>query len=246
MTDKKILLALSAKSSGKGILRFVNGFVAGDNVSIRLCILDDEPGEMMAHEEILDDISSICFSKSIPLRIDHLVNGNQERLFSMAAFSDLLVVEKSVLQFLAIGHDFPANSCASIAVPEEFNFISNILLITDGSRQSIQGVKQFFQIFPKLSGNPDVNWLSIESGKENLSSEEERLLLDYLNQYSNNVGVLKVEEPITGKLLKPIRYDFHTVVVSNINYLLSKYGEDEAFKPFFDNQSTLFFPAMTA
>ncbi|HKL39220.1 MAG TPA: hypothetical protein VJ894_01010 [Cryomorphaceae bacterium] len=246
MTDKKILLALSSKSTGRGIIRFMNGFVAGDNVRIRLCILDDEPGEEMAHEEILDDISSICFSKSIPLRIDHLINGNQDRLFSMAAFSDLLVVEKTVLQLLAIGYDFPANSCASIAIPEEFNSISNILLITDGSRDSIQGVKQFFQIFPKLTGNPDVNWLSIESGDKNLSPEEERLLLDYLQQYSKNVAVLKVEEPITGKLLKPIRYDDHTFVVSNMKYLLSKYGEDEAFKPFFDNQSTLFFPSMTA
>ncbi|MFT6996295.1 MAG: hypothetical protein ACJAQ4_000034 [Cryomorphaceae bacterium] len=246
MTDKKILLALSSKSTGRGIFRFVSGFVTGDNVSIRLCILDDVPGEVMTHEEILDGISSLCHTKSIPLRIDHLVNGRQDSLFSMAAFSDLLVVEKSVLQFLAIGHDFPANSCASIAVPEEFNSISNILLITDGSRKSIQGVKQFFQIFPKLTGNPDVNWLSIEGGEEVLSSVEERLLLDYLKQYSKNVGVLKVEEPITGKLLKPIRYDNHTIVVSNMSYLLSKYGEGEAFKPFFDNQSTLFFPEMTA
>lgn len=246
MTDKKILLALSSKSAGRGIIRFVNGFVAGNNVSIRLCVLEDMPGEVMTNEEMLDDFSSICSSKSIPLRIDHLVNGGQDRLFSMAAFSDLMIVEKSVLQLLAIGHDFPANSCASIAVPEEFNSISNILLITDGSRQSIQGVKQFFQIFPKLAGNPDVNWLSIEGGEEVLSPLEERLLLDYLKQYSKNVGVLKVEEPITGKLLKPIRYDNHTIVVSNINYLLSKYGEGEAFKPFFDNQSTLFFPAMTA
>lgn len=246
MTDKKILLVLSAESSGRGVLRFVNGFVAGENVSIRLCILDNESGGVMAHEEILDDISSTCYAKSIPFSIDHLLHVEQEKLFNMAAFSDLLIVEKPVLQFLTIGHDFPANSCASIAIPEEFYSISNILLITDGSRQSTQGVKQFFQIFPKLSGNPDVNWLSIKGDGQIFSSEEERLLLDYLKQYSKNVGVLKVEEPITGKILKPIRYDNHTIVVSNINYLLSKYGEDETFKPFFDNQCTLFLPAMTA
>jgi len=246
MTDKKIILALSAKSSGTGVTRFVNGFVAGENVSIRLCILDDEPNEQMAHEEILDEISSICFSKSIPLKIIHLMNDEQDRLFSMAAFADLMVIEKTVLQFIAIGKEFPANSCACIAIPEDFSSISNILLITDGSRKSIHGVKQFFQIFPKIEGNPDVNLLAIRVKEHQLSSEEELLLLEYLKQYSSNVGMLKVQEPLTHKILKPIKYDNHTIVVSNINYLLSKYGEDELFKPLFDDQSALFFPAMTA
>ena len=246
MTNKKILLAVSSRSTGKGILRFVNGFVEGGNVSIRICVLDDDANELVSTEEILDEICAVCFSRSIPLHIDHLANNEQDRLFNMAAFSDLLVVEKQVLQFLALGHDFPANSCASIAIPENFDSISNILLITDGTRRSIQGVKQFFQTFPEMSGSPDVNWLSIRSNENTLTSEEERLLLEYLTQYSQNVGVLKVEEPITDKLLKPIRYDNHTIVVSNINYLLSKYGDDVIFKPFFDNRTALFFPSMTA
>jgi hypothetical protein len=245
MTNKKILVAVSSRSTGKGIIRFVSSFVEGENVSIRICVLNDV-NEVSEYDDILDEICLICFSKSIPLQIEHLTADERDQLFSRAAFSDLLVIEKQVLQFLALGHDFPANSCASIAIPENFNSISNILLITDGSPRSIQGVKQFFQTFPKLTGNPDVNWLSVRSNEHTLSSDEERLLLEYLKQYSKNVGILKVEEPITEKLLKPIRYDNHTIVVSNMNYLLSKYGEDVVFKPFFDNRTALFFPSLTA
>jgi hypothetical protein len=246
MTDKKVLLAISAKSSGAGITRFLSNFIIGSNVSVRLCVLDEEQGEEMVREDLLDDLSALCFAKSIPMRIDRLNYTDQARLFSFASFSDLMIIEKSVLQFLAIGLDFPANSCASIAIPENFDRITNILLITDGSARSIQGVKQFFQIFPHLRGNPDVNLISIEGGEHSLEADDELLLLEYLKQYSKNVGILKVEEPITTKLLRPIKYDNHTIVVSNINYLISKYGDDGIFKPFFDDTSTLFFPSMIA
>ncbi len=243
MTDKKIILVISSRSPGTGVVRFLNGFIAGDNVRISLCILEESSDLELNYDGLLDEISSICISKSIPLRIRRLRSDADLVLRSMANFADLLVFEKSVLQVLALGHEFVRSSCATIAIPSDFSSITNILLITDGSSGSVQGIKQFFQIFPRLSGDLDVNLLSVSAGMGGLSSEQEIMLLDYLKQYSKNVGILKVEEPLTHKLLKPIRYDNSTIVVSTMRFLLSRYGEDEVFKPFFDNQTTLFVPA---
>jgi hypothetical protein len=243
MTDKKIILAISSKSKGKGIIRFLQGFVAGNNVRLTLCILDDEPGELMAYEEILDEVSAICFAKNIPLRIRRLGEDAPLTLKSLATYSDLLVLEKGVLQLLALGHEFVQSSCASIAIPEDFESINNVLLISDGSSQSMQGIKQFFQIFSRISGNIDVNLLAVSGENEELTSDQELMLIDYLKQYSKNVGILKTGEPLTGKILKPITYDRRTIVVSTMRFLLSHYGDDEVFKPFFDTQSTLFVPA---
>jgi len=243
MNDKKIILAISSKSKGEGIIRFLKSFVAGKNVRITLCILDDKPGEHMAYEEILDEIGAICVAQNMPLRIRRMGSNPHVQLQSMATFADLLVVEKNVLQFLALGHEFLESSCASIAIPEDFSNISNILLITDGSAQSLQGVKQFFQIFAGISNAIDVNLLAVSGGESELSIDQEMMLIDYLKQYSKNVGLLKVSHPLTVKILKPITYDRHTIVVSTMRFLLSRYGDDEVFKPFFDTQSTLFVPA---
>ncbi|MEM9050893.1 MAG: hypothetical protein AAGC47_02470 [Bacteroidota bacterium] len=235
---------MSAGSRGAGIFRFVKSFIAGDNVSIRLCIIEESQDVPPTNEDVLDEISAICYSKSIPLSIVRLICSDQIRLFRLASFSDLLIIEKPILQHLTIGHDFSVNSCASIAVPADFDSISNILLVVDGTPHTIEGVKQFFQTFPDLVGRSDVNVLSLEGGDSVLSTEEELLFLAYLKQYNKSLAILKVEEPITGKLLKPVQYDDHTIVVGNINYLLSKYGEEEIFKPFFDNKSSLFFPSL--
>jgi hypothetical protein len=243
MTDKKIIIAISSRSKGIGITRFLRGFVAGNNVRVTLCVIDDQPGELMAYEEILDEVSAICIRKNMPLRIRRLSADAHLELKSMAKFSDLLVLEKNLLQLLALGHEFIESSCASIAIPEEFTSISNILLISDGSSQSMQGIKQFFQIFSRLSGDIDVNLLAVSHEANGLSPDQEMMLIDYLKQYSKNVGILKVSEPLTGKILKPISYDSHTIVVSTMRFLLSHYGEEEVFKPFFDTQSTLFVPA---
>lgn len=243
MNDKKIILAISSKSTGVGIIRFLKSFVAGNNVRITLCILDDKPGEHMLYEEILDEIGAICIAKNMPLRIRRMGANAHVILKSLATFSDLLVVEKTVLQFLALSHEFLESSCPSIAIPEDFTSISNILLISDASPQSMQGIKQFFQIFSGLSGDFDVNLLAVSNGEYGLSIDQEMMLIDYLKQYSKNVGILKVSEPLTVKILKPITYDRRTIVVSTMRFLLSRYGDDEVFKPFFDTQSTLFVPA---
>jgi len=246
MTNKRILLAMSASSSGEGIFSFVQSFVSGDNVSVALCIIEDIENNSLVDEVILDELGAICFTKSVSLTIKRLICADQIRLFRLASFSDLLIIEKSVLQHLTLGHNFSVNGCASIAVPESFNELTKILLIVDGTPLTIEGVKQFFQTFPKLVHESEVNLLSLEGGESVLNNEEELLFFDYLKQYSKSLAMLKIEEPITSKLLKPVQYDDRTIVVGNINYLLSKCGEDEFFKPFFDDKSALFFPSVMA
>jgi hypothetical protein len=243
MTDKNILVVVSSESQGKGLLRFVQGFVTGDNLHLTLCIFDSETGGAQVSDEFLDDLSMVCISRHIPLKIKRLSQDPHGHLAQLAQYADLLVMEKSALRHLALGHDFEKSSCALLALPDSFEDISNILLISDGSKGAIRAKKQFFQTFPRWFGNPDVTLLNVSSDQRDEDSEDEILLLDYLKQYSRNVGILKVEEPLTKKILRPLRYDKCTVVVGTMDFLLSHYGEDDTFKPFFDEHSTLFLPA---
>lgn len=243
MTDKKVLVALADASTAWGVVRFLQEYIVGENVEITLCFLARDEHLLPEHEEVMDYLSAVCMEKSARMRIRRLSKEPHKDLEQLTAYADLLVISKSALRPLALEFEFTNGACALIAVPDHFEKVDNIVLISDGSRAGVRGFKQFFQIFPHWSNEPDLTLLRVLQADEIPGkSQDEVLLLDYLKHYSGSVGILKVPEPLTAKLLRPLRYDERTLVVGRINSLLSYYGNANTFKPFYDDNSALYLP----
>lgn len=243
MTDKKILVALGEAATAGGILHFLDEYILGENVEVTLCFFARDEHMSPDHDEVLDQLGSMCVDKSAKMRIRRLSADPHKDVERLSFYADLMVIPKSVLRSLVSQHEFSGARCAVIAVPDRFEGVENILLISDGSSKGVQGFKQFFQIFPHWINDPDFTLLRVLRADEvSGKSQDEALLLEYLKHYSDSVGILKVPEPLTAKLLRPLRYDAHTLVVGGVHSLPTRCDEDECFQPLHDDNSALYLP----
>ena len=243
MTDKKVLVTLDDAAAAWGVARFLRKYIVGKNVEITLCLLPRDAKDFPEREEVMDYLSSVCMEKSARMRIRRLSDQPHKDLENLVQYADLLVISKSSLRRLALEFEFSNGPCALIAVPDKFEAVDNIVLLYDGKSQGVHGFKQFFQIFPHWDDNPDLTLLHV-TDPDALPGpyRDEAMFLDYLKHYSDSVGLLKVPEPLTDKLLRPLKYDDSTLVVGRISSLLAQYGNSDTFKPFFDENSALYLP----
>ncbi|MBS1934056.1 MAG: hypothetical protein JST96_08650, partial [Bacteroidetes bacterium] len=81
-------------------------------------------------------------------------------VLSASRFADVVIVDPST-SFSKTDSNMPTQfvrdllqgaCCPVILVPEEFDFIDNILFFYDGSKSSIFAIKQFTYLFPELHG----------------------------------------------------------------------------------------------
>jgi hypothetical protein len=243
MNNKNILLAITPDTWGASIINFLNDNLLGENLRVTLCVLYTT-GKRFEFDGFMDKVSALCEEKGVVLRIKHLVEDPYDELEKLTAFADLLIMQKEAMRPLALRDEFAYPGCAIVILPNRFVDISNILLLNDGSMDCISAIKQFFQIFSRQSKRlrvtllmvTDMEYMGADNGDENL-------LVEYLKQYSCDVGVLTVERPLTNRNLRALQYDSHTMVVGTSGFLLSQYGEESFFKPFYDESSAVFLPS---
>jgi len=243
MNNKNILIALTPEIREAGLLNFMARNLHGENIRLVLCILNglnDSP----QIDGLLDRVSMFCEKEEIDVKIHHITSNIYEELENFTAYSDLLIIDKKALRHLRLSGDLEEVSCAMMVLPEDFVHIDNVLFFMDGSKEAIMAIKQFAQIFSSQLSNLDITIISNQNyGEYEQMLSRESLLLEYLRQYAQNIGVLKVRGHLTDKILKPIEYSDRTLVIGSIGFLLSQYGEHSSFKPFFDESSSIFLPA---
>ena len=247
MNNKNIILGITPDTWGESILNFLSDNLQGENLRVTLCILYTT-GKRFDFDGFLDRISGLCEMKKVHLRIKHLVNDPYDELEQMSAYGDLLIMQKEAMRPLALRDEFAHPGCAVVILPNKFIDISNILLVNDGTTECIVAIKQFFQIFSRQSRRLRTTLLMVQESNSNgvlkiIEAGNENLLVDYLKQYSSDVGVLTVELPLTNRNLRALEYDDHTMVVGTSGFLLSQYGQESYFKPFYDESSAVFFPS---
>lgn len=243
MNNKNILIALTPEIREAGLLNFMARNLHGENIRLVLCILNGV-NESPQIDGLLDRISMFCDREQIDIKIHHITSNIYEELENFTTYSDLLIIDKKALRHLRLSGDLEEVSCAMMVLPEDFVNINNVLFFMDGSKESTMAIKQFAQIFSSQLSDLDITIISNQNEKqyEKMLSRES-LLLEYLRQYAQNIGILKIRGHITDKILKPVEYSDRTLVIGSIGFLLSQYGEHSSFKPFFDESSSIFLPS---
>jgi hypothetical protein len=243
MNDKKILIALTPQAEGSGLVNFVEKYVNGENLDVTIFVIRDAQSQTEGTDEMVDALYLLCATKMIPFRIREIDGSEAEIFADQTAFADLLVIERHALAYLNAGNHRIQSSCALVVLPEDFKFISNVLLITDGTAETIKSIKQFFQIFSRQLRDLDVTLLNVSSEKGgHMRSTDEVMLIGYIKQYCRNIGMLKVRKPLTSKLMRPVKVDEMTIVVSSPDFMQHEAATVGLSNPLQNLRSTLFFP----
>jgi hypothetical protein len=247
MNDKNILVAADCQSKGEGIVKFLTDYLTGRNLRLSFCSFAAEhDNRMCGNPAVAKQISAICAKREVAFTEGQFIIDFNENFERQTAYVDLLIIEKNALLPLALKDVFGTHSCSIIVVPAHFKLITNVLIVHDGTTASIKSIKGFFQLFSNQLANISITLLVITPlGAKDMESSDEMMLLGYLKQYTNNVGILKVREPLNDKLLRAVSYNDNTMVVGTLSYFLSMYGEESIFKPIFDEMCALFLPADT-
>lgn len=243
MQDKKILAILSPDSNDEVINTFITSFAKGKNIDVTLCTVSESNEDIHDCDALVDSVTLTCTRQSIPLRITETHLDAATAMRKRAPFVDLVLVDKDILRGLALRDELPHNASAIIALPHQFTSMSNIILLFDGSSASLRGIKEFFQAFSRYTAMMDVTLLSMAPENAPLERDNEMMLLEYLRQYSSNVGVLKIQAPLSERHLRAVPHNASPMVIGTLEFLIAQRGEDVSFKPFYDNHSTLFIPA---
>lgn len=243
MQDKKILAVLTADSDDSVINTFITNYARGRNIDMTLCTVHEDATPAHENYGMLDSVSTTCTKQAISMRVAELHADASTAMRKRAPFADLVLISKDILRGLALRDELPENCSSIIALPADFKAITNVILLFDGSTAALKGIKDLFQAFSRYTEELEVTLLRIEVPDIDFDRDNEVLLVEYLRQYSDNVGVLKVEAPLNNRAIRALPRRPSPIVMGTLEYLISQYGEDSDFKPFFDNHSTLFIPA---
>ncbi len=244
MENKKIVVAVTPEVENSCLFDFLENNLKGERLHISLCLMNSA-GISMTIKARLSEFIIHCDRHGISTNLNDFEENSVRALKSHSAFSDLLIMLKSSLKPLSFEADFGNWSCPMMAVPDSCTNISNIILSLDENQKSLRAIKEFYQIFSNQLNPIDTTLLQIEPELgSDFYSPEESMLIDYIKRHHSNLGVLKVQEPLTKNSLRPIEKEGCTLVVGSSSFLMSRYGEQKVFRPFYDEQSAVFISAL--
>ena len=214
MSRKRIVLCLSQSIGSDSVARFVTRYFNNDHRLIPVYL----PAEKLVAEELLEigDIQTSRFAHSNGKSL----NGSAEsysttseaiydKIYREARFSDLLVVnEDDYHRFFherndQAKHGSLASSipCPKLIIPPQEESIEQIILIDDGMPNTHAQIKYLCCLFAELCLTiPTI--LLITQGKNNyLSSQEQRLWIDYLKVHFAHLAVHRFEEQMVDTLM---------------------------------------------
>lgn len=237
MTDKKIILALSAHSVDSSVFNLISNCLNGKNIHLTVCLFRDEV-QTNSDPVNLEQLSKVCADKSITLRLRILKKAEPQRLLKLSVFADLLVLHQELLETPRFAASFGKHTCPVMILPKAYSSINHVLLTVDGSIESVKSIKQFAQLFAHQIKNIEVTLLILLETQ--FETVDELLLIEYLKQYCGKLGVLKIIKPLTERNVKPIKCDDHTLVLSAYGALIANY-RTHVLQPVMHDSNAIFF-----
>lgn len=109
-----------------------------------------------------------------------------------------------------------------LLVPDDLSDIKEVFLTCDGHPESIKSIKQFCQLMSDFCRENKVTLLEFNHDSQQFQPSEEKLLIEYLKQHCNNLGIYKISDETPDKILKLINFNKNAMVVSGTLQALGK------------------------
>lgn len=197
-THKKYISAFSPKNFQSKQLVTVNAGAGNGSASLDHLVSDFDRD--LALKELAAD-RRMDF-QWIHEALDH------ERLSSLSTVSDLLILEQEAFSDSDVSifdEILNAVKCPILLLPKDWE-IENLVVFHDGSMDSVKMVKDFINLFHSSLRDLPLSVL-ISDPLGDYDIEGEKVFIDYLKLFFNDIGIQKIQGHLMDNLTQSIVYD---------------------------------------
>ncbi len=151
------------------------------------------------------DVISICKEKArengIQCEIYNDFRLTTQEVIKQTTFADLLILSYQI--FIDNVNSLPDSSllyqllkgskCPVMILPDNIRRIDNIIFTYDGKESSVFAIRAFSNLFAGQSKNKPVSILTVMQSADEERIKNEKLLMDLVKQYFNDVGIQLLE-----------------------------------------------------
>ena len=151
------------------------------------------------------DVISICKEKARENGIQCEIYNNfrltTQEVIKQTTFADLLILSYQI--FIDNVNSLPDSSllyqllkgskCPVMILPDNTRRIDNIIFTYDGKESSVFAIRAFSNLFAGQSKNKPVSILTVMQSADEERIKNEKLLMDLVKQYFNDVGIQLLE-----------------------------------------------------
>ncbi len=151
------------------------------------------------------DVISICKEKARENGIQCEIYNNfrltTQEVIKQTTFADLLILSYQI--FIDNVNSLPDSSllyqllkgskCPVMILPDNIRRIDNIIFTYDGKESSVFAIRAFSNLFAGQSKNKPVSILTVMQSADEERIKNEKLLMDLVKQYFNDVGIQLLE-----------------------------------------------------
>lgn len=139
-----------------------------------------------------------------------------EMLFRESYYADGVICEKKLFFSSIYANHLKDIHCPVLTFAEDSPLPNHILFVITNHPDSVISIKQFCCIFEHLCRNVKITLLILDDG-EGLDKPDEKLLVNYIRRWNNNIGVYKEQDWFFPKLMENLEFDEKTLVVTSRN-----------------------------
>lgn len=151
------------------------------------------------------DVISICIEKAnehgIKCEIYNDFHLTTDEVIKHTTFADLLILSYQIffncadnkLDSSLLYQILRGSKCPIMILPDNIKKIENIIFTYDGKESSVFAIRAFSNLFAGQSKNKPVSLLSVMPSPSGESIKNEKLLMDLIKQYFNDIGIQLLE-----------------------------------------------------
>jgi hypothetical protein len=165
--------------------------------------------------------------KSIRSKETHIVKNQSltyeappEMLFRESYYADGVIAVKHLFFETIYQHHLKDIHCPILTFSEESPIPNHILFVVTNHPDSVISIKQFCCVFENLCKNAKITLLILDDG-EGLDKPDEKLLVNYIRKWNNNIGVYKEQDWYVPNLLQNLEFDDKTLTVMSRNLVMN-------------------------
>ncbi len=173
---------------------------------------------------ILIDVTAVLESRFVLKKI-HV--DDQASLESEVKYSDLLITTQAGYDLLpwnedSLDSDMKACCCPKVVIDQPIHEIENVVLLNDGSQESVYAIKNFCRFYDDTCKNKEVTLLNYmtDDQYDSDATSDLKILSSYLQTHCKNLAFISYKSESEGYLQKLLQTNKETIVAGPESLML--------------------------
>ena len=228
MPAKKILIGLDFSENTEVVVKFViDHFDCKKHHFVLLFNESKGNDDLQSFNKLIKSCKNVkdafeqYFSVSEPIDASMSIQIINRKIMDQCRFADMFISSKGAFEnefkmlFEKGTNDDENLCCPKLLLPNNYEGISNVALIYDGTTTSLYAVKQFCRILPEVCRNHDVVLLIFSIDDYSSDKEQnDKMFVNYLQQHCSHLAVHYYSGEDSEHLKKMLDINSNTLLIT--------------------------------